>query len=306
MSRVHDECTCLQETFRLCQKHLDGVVLVDNASISAAIKDMFTETRTVLEPAGALALAGAKAYLARNDIKVHPSTSTHAYNVQPPWQLHPRISFQFRTALLPQTCLFTCFRGSRATLHVSAPLCVVPCARIRYSQGYDNPEVSLQGKNVVAVTSGANMNFDRLRLVADLANFGLRTEAMLVVSIPESPGEFLKFIDTALSSEDGSKITVSEFKYRYSVDRPAKILFSISTASPEAIESAVQRLGDAGYRCQNVTGSGAAQLHLRHMVGGRPRSYTGSIDHEKMVVVRTTTLLSLPVSVAPDGRCVAR
>lgn len=137
------------------------------------------------------------------------------------------------------------------------------------------------------------MNFDRLRLVADLANFGLRTEAMLVISIPESPGEFLRFIDTALNSEDGSKITVSEFKYRYSVDRPAKILFSLSTESPEAIESAVQRLGEAGYQCQNVTGSGAAQLHLRHMVGGRPRSYTGSIDHEKMVVVRPIVFLLL-------------
>lgn len=61
----------MQETFRLCQKHLDGVVLVDNASISAAIKDMFTETRTIVEPAGALAIAGAKAYLSWNNMKVH-------------------------------------------------------------------------------------------------------------------------------------------------------------------------------------------------------------------------------------------
>lgn len=60
----------MQETFRLCQKYLDGVVLVDNASISAAIKDMFTETRTILEPAGALALAGAKAYVHRQELKV--------------------------------------------------------------------------------------------------------------------------------------------------------------------------------------------------------------------------------------------
>jgi threonine dehydratase len=60
----------VQETFRLCQKYLDGVVLVDNARISAAIKDMFTETRTILEPAGALALAGAKAYLSRNNLTV--------------------------------------------------------------------------------------------------------------------------------------------------------------------------------------------------------------------------------------------
>lgn len=147
----------------------------------------------------------------------------------------------------------------------------------------------LQGKNVVAVTSGANMNFDRLRLVADLANFGLQTEAMLVVSIPENPGEFLTFINIVLDSEDGSKITVSEFKYRYSVDRPAKILFSLSTDSPAVIESAVQRVKDAGYECHNVTDNSAAQLHLRHMVGGRPRSYTGCIDHEKMVVVRSHT-----------------
>jgi threonine dehydratase len=137
------------------------------------------------------------------------------------------------------------------------------------------------------------MNFDRLRLVADLANFGLRTEAMLVVSIPENPGEFLTFIETILDSEDGPKITVSEFKYRYSVDRPAKILFSLSTETPAVIESAVERLTVAGYQCQNVTDSSAVQLHLRHMVGGRPRSYSGCIEHEKIVVVRTSSYCRL-------------
>lgn len=66
----------VQETFRLCQRYCDGVVLVDNAAISAAIKDIFTETRTILEPAGALGVAGAKAYLAREGMKVCRRAST--------------------------------------------------------------------------------------------------------------------------------------------------------------------------------------------------------------------------------------
>lgn len=68
----HLKRRALQETFRLCQRYCDGVVLVDNAATSAAIKDVFTETRTILEPAGALGVAGAKAYLARNGLKVRP------------------------------------------------------------------------------------------------------------------------------------------------------------------------------------------------------------------------------------------
>lgn len=143
----------------------------------------------------------------------------------------------------------------------------------------------LQDATVVCLTSGANMNFDRLRLVADLANFGQRTEAMLTLSIPERSGEFRRFVE---SLYDGTQeeITVTECKYRYSVDRPAKLLFSLSARSPEEVGGAVERLRDEGYACRDVTKVTAAQVHLRHMVGGRPRSYSGSIEHEKMVVVR--------------------
>jgi threonine dehydratase len=142
----------------------------------------------------------------------------------------------------------------------------------------------VQGKTVVAITSGANMNFDRLRLVADLANFGLRTEAMLTVSIPEAAGEFLKFVDKV--QDDSAKITVSELKYRYSVDREAKILFSLLAEGPEVVDKAVRKIAAAGYDVRDITSSSSAQVHLRHMVGGRPRSYSGVIEDEKILVVR--------------------
>lgn len=103
------------ETFRVCQQVVHGVVLVDNAAISAAIADVFNETRSILEPAGACAVAGAKAYL-------------------------------------------------------------------RYH--------NIQNSTVVAVTSGANMNFRRLRLVTELAEVGQNREAMLVSTLDERPGTF--------------------------------------------------------------------------------------------------------------------
>lgn len=125
------------ETFRLCRELVDGVTLVDNAAISAAIKDVFNETRSILEPAGAVAVAGAKAWLKANGHK---------------------------------------------------------------------------GKKVVAVTSGANINFERLRLVSELADLGAMTEAMLATTIPERQGAFRAFVDTATS---GTGISVTEFKYRW-------------------------------------------------------------------------------------------
>jgi threonine dehydratase len=125
------------ETFRLCRQLVDGVTLVDNAAISAAIKDVFNETRSILEPAGAVAVAGAKAWLKANGHK---------------------------------------------------------------------------GKKVVAVTSGANINFERLRLVSELADLGAMTEAMLATTIPERQGAFRAFVDTATS---GTGISVTEFKYRW-------------------------------------------------------------------------------------------
>lgn len=115
MFTVHRAWQVGMETFRLCRELVDGVVLVDNAAISAAIKDVFNETRSILEPAGAVSVAGAKAWLKRH--------------------------------------------------------------------GHKN-------KTVVAVTSGANINFERLRLVSELAEVGALTEAMMATEIPERPGAF--------------------------------------------------------------------------------------------------------------------
>lgn len=199
------------ETFRLCKELLDGIVLVDNSAVSAAIKDVFNETRSILEPAGAVAVAGAKAYLKN-------------YN--------------------------------------------------------------LKGQTVVAVTSGANMNFDQLRLVAELAGVGA-AEAMLSVVIPERPGTFLQLteiasgVDNDNDSSNGAnnsnatgQIDVTEFKYRYSenANGQAHILLGVGLP-PNSPQSAalVERLTAAGLPAEDISDIELAQLHLRHLVGGRAR-----------------------------------
>lgn len=197
-----------QETFRLCRQLVDGIVLVDNSATSAAIKDVFNETRSILEPAGALSVAGAKAWLKRNNIK---------------------------------------------------------------------------GATVVCITSGANMNFERLRLVAELANVGGRTEATLTTTIPERAGAFKEFIDTAISSDQD--ISVTEFKYRYSAGSVAQVLWGVGFRAPEQLEALLGRLNAAGMRTQDLSGMEVAQVHLRHLVGGRARSYTGRIENEKILQV---------------------
>ena len=180
------------ETFRMCRELLDGVLLVDNAAISTAIKDVFNETRSILEPSGAVAVAGAKAYL---------------------------------------------------------------------------KHYGLRGQSVVAVTSGANMNFDRLRQVADLTDVG-EAEAMLAVTLPEHRGSFLDFVNTAL---DGSAIDVTEFKYRYSAGREAAVLFGVGVApGSKECGDLVGRLVAGGYPAVDISDLELAQVHLRHLVGGHP------------------------------------
>ncbi|KAL0283142.1 UNVERIFIED_CONTAM: Threonine dehydratase 1 biosynthetic, chloroplastic, partial [Sesamum angustifolium] len=127
-----------EEPFRLCRELIDGIVLVGRDAICASIKDMFEEKRSILEPAGALALAGAEAY-----------------------------------------CKY----------------------------------YGLKGANVVAVTSGANMNFDRLRLVTELADVGRRREAVLATYMPEEPGSFKQFCELV------GPMNITEFKYRYNSDK---------------------------------------------------------------------------------------
>jgi len=197
-----------RETFRLCRQLVDGVVLVSNAATSGAIRDVYDETRTVLEAAGALAVAGARAYLRHNNVK---------------------------------------------------------------------------GATVVCVTSGANMNFDRLRLVSELAEIGARREAMLATTIPEERGSFLKFINAALADERTD--TITEFKYRFSAGKVAHILFSISIREDSDVTRIVQRLDDQGFTTLDLSEIEPAQVHLRHLVGGRARSFMGEIPDERIFQV---------------------
>jgi threonine dehydratase len=175
------------ETFRLCRDLVDDVILVDTDAICAAIKDVFEDTRTILEPAGALAVAGAKV-----------------------WVEHK----------------------------------------------------AARGKTLVAVASGANMNFDRLRFVAEVAELGERREAVLAVTIPERPGSFKQFCSLL-----GPR-NVTEFNYRYADPQAAHVFVGIQIHNREETQRLVRSLRRHGLRTVNLSDNELAKLHVRHTVGG--------------------------------------
>ncbi|OAL38446.1 threonine ammonia-lyase, biosynthetic [Fonsecaea nubica] len=183
-----------EETFRLCQEVVDEVIEVSTDEICAAIKDVFEDTRSVLEPAGALSLAGLKKWVAQN-----PDTDT--------------------------------------------------------------------SRELVAVASGANMNFDRLRFVAERATLGEQKEALLSVSIPERPGSFVQLIEAVLPQ------AVTEFGYRYSYTDQAHVMMGITVSSAGArareLDSLFSRLAAAGMTAQDLSEDELAKTHLRYLVGGR-------------------------------------
>jgi threonine dehydratase len=120
--------------------------------------------------------------------------------------------------------------------------------------------------NVVAITSGANMNFDRLRVVSQLADGGLKQEATLVSSIPESNGSFKRFVELV-----GKDVNFTEFKYRQRAAGPggtAGVLFSVQTSSDEELAGVTARLRAAGIETENLTSDATTQIHLRNMTGG--------------------------------------
>ncbi|KAH7295535.1 hypothetical protein KP509_27G053600 [Ceratopteris richardii] len=177
------------ETFALCSKLVDGIVLVNRDSICAAIKDVFEEKRSILEPAGALALAGAKAY-----------------------------------------CKY----------------------------------YGLKDETVIAITSGANMNFDRLRLVTELADVGARREAVIATFIPEQPGSFKLFVNMV------GPMNITEFRYRFdSSEDEAFVLCSVGLHREEELSAMKDRLESAGLRVLDLTDNDMAKDHIRHLVGGR-------------------------------------
>lgn len=178
-----------EETFRLCRELVDGVVLVNRDAICAAIKDMFEETRSILEPAGALALAGAKAY-----------------------------------------CEF----------------------------------YGLEKETVVAVTSGANMNFARLGLVTELAEVGARREAVLATYMPEERGSFHRFVKAV------GPANITEFKYRFNDPEQALVLCSVGVSSEKQLNGIKAVLEDSKLKTLDLTDNDLAKDHLRYLMGGRP------------------------------------
>ncbi len=184
-----------EETFRLCQQYVDEMVLVDTDAICAAIKDVFEDTRAVLEPAGALAVAGAKAYAAQHKLK---------------------------------------------------------------------------DKTLVAIASGANMNFDRLRFVAERAEVGEQREAVLAVTLPEKPGSYKQFLSLI-----GAR-NITEFNYRFNHQEEAHVFVGIQVSSRSESLKLVDQLRKHGYATLDLTDDEMAKLHIRHLVGG----HSPQVDHE--------------------------
>lgn len=187
-----------EETFRMCRDLLDDIITVDTDAVCGALKDIFDDTRSICEPSGALALAGLKAYIARNNIN-------HA--------------------------------------------------------------------SMVAVCSGANMNFHRLRHVSERSELGEGNEAIFAVSIPERPGSFREFINVI-----GSR-NITEFNYRYGDDTVAHIFVGIQTAGAKDIAQISAELNAASLPNIDLSNDEMAKVHLRYMVGGR----THKVKNERLL-----------------------
>ncbi|MBD2151494.1 threonine ammonia-lyase, biosynthetic [Pseudanabaena sp. FACHB-1277] len=183
------------ETFRLCQQYVDEIILVDTDDTCAAIKDVFEDTRSILEPAGALAIAGAKAYVDREGIT---------------------------------------------------------------------------GQTLVAIACGANMNFDRLRFVAERAELGEHREAIFAVTIPEQAGSLRKFCELL------GKRNLTEFSYRIADQAIAHIFIGVQILNRTDAANLSKNFGENNFTAIELTDDELTKLHLRHMVGGR----SPLADHE--------------------------
>jgi threonine dehydratase len=178
-----------EETFRVAKSCVDDVITVDTDAICAAIKDIFDDTRSIAEPAGALSLAGLKAYVERE---------------------------------------------------------------------------GLRDQTLIAIDSGANMNFDRLRHVAERAELGEQREALFAVTIPERAGAFRNFCQTL------GKLPVTEFNYRYGGEDEAHIFVGVGLSQgAKQRQEILERLNAAQLPVVDMTQNEMAKLHVRFMVGGR-------------------------------------
>lgn len=177
------------ETFRVCREYVDEFMTVDTDQICAAIRDIFEDTRSIVEPAGGLAVAAAKKYVA---------------------------------------------------------------------------EHGLTGQTLVTISCGANVNFDRLRHIAERAAVGEQTEMLLAAEIPEEPGSFRRFCEAV------GRRGITEFNYRYADDRKAHIFAGIQLSEGmQERKALLDKLREQGFPVEDLSDNEMAKLHVRHMVGGR-------------------------------------
>jgi threonine dehydratase len=208
-----------EETFRLCQEYVDEIILVDTDDVCAAIKDVFEDTRSILEPAGALAIAGAKAYVERSQI-------------------------------------------AKETL--------------------------------IAVACGANMNFDRLRFVAERAEFGEDREAIFAVTIPEQRGSLRKFCECI-----GDR-NLTEFNYRIADEREAHIFVGLQIQNRADGSNISTKFEACGFKTLDLTDDELTKLHLRHMVGGHSSLAHNELLYRFEFPERPGALMKFVSSMSPD------
>ncbi len=181
-----------EETFRVANGLVDGFMEVNTDAVCAAIKDVFVDTRSIVEPAGALAVAAIKQYVAQHKTK---------------------------------------------------------------------------GQTYAAILCGANMNFDRLRFVAERADVGEEKEALFAVTIPEERGSFKRFLET-IGALPGGPRNITEFNYRMIDPSQAHVFVGMSTQGKGESSQIAKRLNKQGFKALDLTHDELAKEHLRHMVGG--------------------------------------
>ncbi|MBF2019192.1 MAG: threonine ammonia-lyase, biosynthetic [Hydrococcus sp. C42_A2020_068] len=208
-----------EETFRLCQQYVDDIILVGTDDTCAAIKDVFEDTRSILEPAGALAIAGAKAYVEREQI---------------------------------------------------------------------------QEQTLIAVACGANMNFDRLRFVAERAELGERREAIFAVTIPEEPGSLRKFCECI------GKRNLTEFNYRIADKQTAHIFVGVQIQNRADAVKIAATFEANGFKTLDLTDDELTKLHLRHMVGGHSPLAHHELLYRFEFPERPGALMKFVDSMSPD------
>lgn len=206
-----------KETYRIIKDNIDGVITVNTDEMCAAIKDIFDDTRSIMEPAGALGVAGMKKYVEQH---------------------------------------------------------------------------GCEKQTLIAVNSGANMNFDRLRHVAERSELGENREALLAVTIPEKPGSFHQFCKTL------GKRGITEFNYRYSSADAAHVYAGIQLS--EGIgekQDVIDVLTDKGYPVIDLSDNEVAKMHIRYMVGGRVKGLKDEVVYRFQFPERPGALLQFLTSI---------